>query len=102
VLDAARLRGREHKLQVRTSLIRTRSPGAAIVEEARARGSDVIYLDTVHAPPSEQALGPTALYLLRERPCRVVVETGRPVPHDGERAPERGIAVSEEFAYGRR
>jgi hypothetical protein len=56
-------------------VIRTRNPGAAIVAEAKARGSDVVYLDTVHAPPSERALGPTALYLLRERPTRVVVET---------------------------
>src|SRR5437870_2855123 len=75
VLDIARLRGRERKLKVRTSMIRTRNPGAALVEEARRRGSEVIYLDTVHAPPSERVLGPTALYLLRERPCRIVVET---------------------------
>jgi APA family basic amino acid/polyamine antiporter len=75
VLDVARLRAREQKLKVRTGLIRTRSPGRALVEEARARGSEVIYLDTVHAPASERALGPTASYLLRERPCRVVVET---------------------------
>ena len=75
VLDVARLRGRERKLKVRTGMVRTRRAGAALVEEARSRGSDVIYLDTVHAPGSEQALGPTALYLLRERPCRVVVET---------------------------
>jgi APA family basic amino acid/polyamine antiporter len=77
VLDAARLRGRERKLKVRTGMIRTRSAGAAIVAEARSRGSDVVYLDTVHAPTSERALGPTALYLLRERPCRIVVETVR-------------------------
>jgi hypothetical protein len=77
VLDVARLRGREHKLKVRTGVIRTRSAGAALVEEARSRESDVIYLDTVHAPSSERVLGPTTLYLLRERPCRIVVETHR-------------------------
>jgi APA family basic amino acid/polyamine antiporter len=77
VLDVARLRGREHKLNVRTGVIRTRSAGAALVEEARARESDVVYLDTVHAPAAERPLGPTALYLLRERPCRIVVETHR-------------------------
>src|SRR5438105_1390559 len=75
VLDTARLRGRERKLKVRTSMIRTRNPGAALVEEARRRGSEVLYLDTVHAPPSERVLGPTATYLLRERPCRTVIET---------------------------
>src|SRR3954467_9548701 len=45
VLDVARLRGRAHKLKVTTGIVRTRSAGAALVEEARARASDVIYLD---------------------------------------------------------
>jgi APA family basic amino acid/polyamine antiporter len=75
VLDSARIRARERKLRVRTSVIRTRKAGAALVDEARRRGSDVLYLDTVHAPPSEAVLGPTARYLLRERPCRIVIET---------------------------
>jgi APA family basic amino acid/polyamine antiporter len=75
VLDSARLRAQEHKLKIRTSVVRTRNPGAALVEEARQRGSEVIYLDTIHAPPSEQALGPTAEYLLAKRPCRIVIET---------------------------
>jgi APA family basic amino acid/polyamine antiporter len=90
VLDTARRRGRERKLKVRTSVIRTRSAGAALVEEARSRGSDVVYLDTVHAPPSEAVLGPTASYLLKERPCRIVIEAdnrvkganGRPARND--------------------
>src|SRR2546421_4347840 len=75
VLEAARLEGRRAGLKVRTALIRTRNPGAALVDEARRRGSEVIYLATVHAPPSERALGPTASYLLEHRPCRIVVET---------------------------
>jgi basic amino acid/polyamine antiporter, APA family len=74
VLDSARIRAREHKLKIRTSLVRTRNPGAALVEEARQRHSEVVYLDTVHAPPTEQALGPTATYLLSKRPCRIVIE----------------------------
>jgi APA family basic amino acid/polyamine antiporter len=75
VLESARLRAREHKLRIRTSMIHTRNPGAALVQEAVARGSDMIYLDTVHAPANERALGPTATYLLAKRPCRVIVET---------------------------
>jgi APA family basic amino acid/polyamine antiporter len=75
VLDTARLRARERKLKVRTGVIRTRNAGATLVEEARRRESDVVYLDTVHAPPSEQVLGPTASYLLRQRPCRIVIES---------------------------
>src|SRR4051812_11788202 len=75
VLEAARVRGRKGALKIETSLIRTRNPGAAIVEEAERRNADVIYMSTVHAPPSESALGPTATYLLEKRPCRVVIET---------------------------
>jgi APA family basic amino acid/polyamine antiporter len=75
VLDAARLIGRREGLRVETSLLRTRNPGRTIVEEARRLNADVIYLGTVHAPPAERALGPTATYLLTERPCRVIVET---------------------------
>ena len=75
VLEAARLAGRDVGLKVRTALIRTRNPGAAIVEEAENRGAEIIYLSTAHAPASERALGPTASYLLAHRPCRVVIET---------------------------
>jgi APA family basic amino acid/polyamine antiporter len=75
VLEAARVRGRRSKIKVRTALIRTRNPGAAIVEEAERRGSDVIFMSTLHAPASEHALGPTSTYLLERRPCRIVVET---------------------------
>jgi basic amino acid/polyamine antiporter, APA family len=75
VLEAARLAGRSTGLKVRTALIRTRNPGAALVDEAKQRGSEVVYLATLHAPPSERALGPTAAYLLEQRPCRIVVET---------------------------
>ncbi len=81
VLESARLRGRQAGLKVQTRLIRTRSPGAAIVDEARRQRSDIIYLGTRHAPIAERALGPTATYLLTHRPCRVVIETaGRDEP----------------------
>jgi APA family basic amino acid/polyamine antiporter len=75
VLDSARVRGRKSKLKVRTTLIRTRNPGAAIVEEAERLNSEVIFVSTLHAPSSEHALGPTASYLLERRPCRIVIET---------------------------
>ena len=76
VLDTAMLVAKQSNLKIRTSLVRTRSPGAAIVDEAERRGSEVIFLSTLHAPPNEHALGPTASYLLERRPCRIVVETG--------------------------
>jgi APA family basic amino acid/polyamine antiporter len=78
-LEAAMLIGRREGLRVRTALLRTRSPGRTLVDEARRLGSDVVYLGIVHAPESERPLGPTAAYLLAERPCRIVIETGRPL-----------------------
>jgi nucleotide-binding universal stress UspA family protein len=74
---------------VQTRLIRTRSPGASIVEEAERSGAEIIYLATEHAPPSERALGPTANYLLAHRPCRVVIETP---PANGRRAANGRVA----------
>ena len=73
VLEAARLRARDDKLKVRTSVVRTRNTGAGIVEEARRRNAEVIYLDLAGA--SQGGLGTTAAYVLEKRPCRVVVET---------------------------
>jgi basic amino acid/polyamine antiporter, APA family len=76
VLEAAQLRGRKAGLKVHTRLVRTRNPGATIVDEAKKSQAEIIYLATVHAPPSERAIGPTAGYLLSHRPCRIVIETG--------------------------
>jgi basic amino acid/polyamine antiporter, APA family len=78
VLEAARMVGRRAGVEVHPSLIRTRNAGRTIVEEARRTGAELIYLATAHAPEAENALGPTARYLLAERPCRVVIETGAP------------------------
>ena len=79
LLDAARIRARESRLKVRTSVVRTRNPGAALVDEARQRGSEIIYFDMAHAPAAERVFGPITSYLLRLRPCRIVIETDGPV-----------------------
>ena len=75
VLDVARLQARTAGLKVRVKLIRTRNPGAAIVQEAIERRSDLIYLSTVHAPQAERYVGPISRYVLGKRPCRVVIES---------------------------
>jgi basic amino acid/polyamine antiporter, APA family len=77
LLEVARLQARVRGLKVRVQLIRTRNPGRAIVEEARKRHSDLIYVSTEHAPSDERLLGPTTRYLLAKRPCRVIVEGGQ-------------------------
>jgi APA family basic amino acid/polyamine antiporter len=82
VLESAKLAGRQNGLKVQTRLIRARNPGLALVEEAHRLKAEIIYLGTAHAPPSEQALGPTASYLLAHRPCRVVIEIDPTNGHD--------------------
>ncbi len=80
ILESARIQGRRAGIRVHTGLIRTRSPGGALVDEARRINADVIYLSTVHAPVSEQRIGTTASYLLDKRPCRVVIEAASAEP----------------------
>jgi APA family basic amino acid/polyamine antiporter len=74
VLEVARLQAKVGGCRVRCRLIRTRNPGRAIVDEAKERRSDLIYISTEHAPSEERLLGPTTRYVLANRPCRVVVE----------------------------
>jgi basic amino acid/polyamine antiporter, APA family len=75
VLESARIQGRRAGIKVHTDLVRTRNPGAALVDEAKRVSCDVIYWSTIHAPVGEQRIGPTAAYLLSKRPCRVIIET---------------------------
>ncbi len=91
-LESARIKARRSNIKVRTGLIRTRNPGAALVDEARRVDADVIYWSTIHAPVGEQRIGPTAAYLLSKRPCRVVIETEN-LPLRRDRAPAAGAAL---------
>ena len=75
VLESARIQARRKGIKIHTALIRTRNPGAALVQEAERVRADVIYWSAIHAPAGEQRIGPTAAYLLRTRPCRVIIET---------------------------
>jgi basic amino acid/polyamine antiporter, APA family len=96
-LEVARLQARAARLKVRVRLVRTRNPGRAIVEAARERDSDLIYLATDHAPAAERPLGPTIRYVLANRPCRVVVEHDNRVrPWNGNGDPNGAGAVRPE------
>ncbi|HEY2141150.1 MAG TPA: APC family permease [Solirubrobacteraceae bacterium] len=87
VLESARIQARRAGIEIHTGLIRTRNPGAALVEEAERVGTDVIYWSTIHAPAGEQRIGPTAAYLLSKRPCRVIIETENRLAHAREGVP---------------
>jgi basic amino acid/polyamine antiporter, APA family len=84
VLEVARMQAKVAGCRVRCRLIRTRNPGRAIVDEAKERRSDLIYMSTEHAPSEERLLGPTIRYVLAHRPCRVVIE------HDPTTAHQNG------------
>ncbi|HEU0318537.1 MAG TPA: amino acid permease [Solirubrobacteraceae bacterium] len=75
ILETARVQARRAGIKVHTGLLRTRSPGRALVDEAQRTGADVIYLSTRHAPNNEQRIGATASFLLAKRPCRIIIET---------------------------
>ncbi len=94
VLESARIQARRAGLKIHTGLIRTRHPGAALVDEAERVGADVIYWSTLHAPAGERRVGPTAAYLLSRRPCRVIIETENrpPAGHDVSTASRAPLA----------
>jgi basic amino acid/polyamine antiporter, APA family len=87
VLESARIQARRAGIKIRTGLIRTRNAGSALVEAAERVDCDVIYWSTIHAPPGEQRIGPTAVYLLSKRPCRVIIETETPPSKTREPVP---------------
>jgi Universal stress protein family len=95
VLESARIQARRAGIKIHTGLIRTRNPGAALVEEAERVHCDVIYWSTIHAPRGEHGIGPTAAYLLKVRPCRVIIETDNSVKngHRGEAAEAVGASA---------
>jgi APA family basic amino acid/polyamine antiporter len=74
VLEVARMQAKVAGCRVRCRLVRSRNPGRAIVEEAKERHSDLIYISTEHAPSEERLIGPTIRYVMANRPCRVIVE----------------------------
>jgi len=73
-LDEARLLGEDYGVEVRTGVVRARSIGYAIVDEARARSADVIVLGS--APRwrrQSRFFSPTVDFVLRRAPCEVLV-----------------------------
>jgi APA family basic amino acid/polyamine antiporter len=94
VLESARIQARRSQIKIHTGLIRTRNPGSALVDEAVRVGSDVIYWSTIHAPAGEHGIGPTAAYLLKVRPCRVIIETENSLAAgNGHHAPAEALGA---------
>ena len=73
-LEEARALGEDHGVEVDTGVVRARSIGYAIVEEARARDVDLIVLGS--APRwrrQSRFFSPTVDFVLRRAPCEVLV-----------------------------
>jgi APA family basic amino acid/polyamine antiporter len=75
-LDEARLLGEEHGVDVRTRVVRARSIGYAIVDEARARDADLVVMgSSARWRRQSRFFSPTVDFVLRRAPCEVLVVT---------------------------
>jgi APA family basic amino acid/polyamine antiporter len=73
-LEEARLLGEEHEVEVRTDVVRARSIGHAIVDEARSRGADVVVMgSSARWRRQSRFFSPTVDFVLRRAPCEVLV-----------------------------
>jgi APA family basic amino acid/polyamine antiporter len=73
-MDEARLLGEDHGVEVRTEVLRARSIGHAILEEAVKRDADVIVLgSSPRWRRQSRFFSPTVDFVLRRAPCEVLV-----------------------------
>lgn len=73
-LSEARALGEDHGVEVRTDVVRARSIGHAIVEEAVARMADLIVLGSSSRwRRQSRFFSPTVDFVLRNAPCEVLV-----------------------------
>jgi APA family basic amino acid/polyamine antiporter len=73
-LDEARALGADHGVEVHGDVVRARSIGHAIVDEAERRGSDLIVLgSSPRWRRQSRFFSPTVDFVLRNAPCEVLV-----------------------------
>jgi APA family basic amino acid/polyamine antiporter len=73
-LEEARLLGEDHGVDVRTDVVRARSIGHAIVDEATARNADLVVLgSSPRWRRQSRFFSPTVDFVLRRAPCEVLV-----------------------------
>ena len=73
-LEEARLLGEDHGVEVSTGVVRARSIGHAIVEEAARRNADLIVLgSSPRWRRQSRFFSPTVDFVLRNAPCEVLV-----------------------------
>jgi len=73
-LEEARALGEDHGVEVTTGVVRARSIGHAIVDEARERNADLIVLgSSARWRRQSRFFSPTVDFVLRHAPCEVLV-----------------------------
>jgi nucleotide-binding universal stress UspA family protein len=73
-LEEASALGEDHEVEVATGVVRARSIGHAIVEEAKAREADLIVLgSSARWRRQSRFFSPTVDFVLRHAPCEVLV-----------------------------
>ncbi len=73
-LEEARLLGEDHGVDVRTDVVRARSIGHAILDEAQSRGVDLVVLgSSARWRRQSRFFSPTVDFVLRRAPCEVLV-----------------------------
>jgi APA family basic amino acid/polyamine antiporter len=73
VLDAARAIGELYGVEVVPRLVRARSAGRAIVDEAKRRGTEIIVLGAPRRGRRGGVFSETVDFVLKHAPCRVMV-----------------------------
>jgi basic amino acid/polyamine antiporter, APA family len=77
VLEQARAIGELYGVDVRGRLVRARSAGRAIVDEAERRFTEIIVMGAPRASGRRGVFSDTVDFVLKHAPCRVMVAAGR-------------------------
>jgi len=89
----------ENDVAMRGYSVRTRSIGAAVVEQAREVGADLIVIGSgARWRRHSRFFSPTVEYVLRKAPCEVMIVSfpedafeGLPAPEPGETSPSDSL-----------
>ena len=76
-LDAAAAIGELYGVDVQERLVRARSAGRAIVDEAKRRHTEIIVMGAPRAEGRRGVFSATVDFVLKHAPCRVMVAAGR-------------------------
>jgi APA family basic amino acid/polyamine antiporter len=77
VLDQARAIGELYGVDVRGRMVRARSAGRAIVDEAERRFTEIIVMGAPRTSGRRGVFSDTVDFVLKHAPCRVMVAAGR-------------------------